>query len=111
MTSTGMAIGLQKGYKIRKRTPAPRHSNRRRAPSKRATFVRDVIREVSGYAPYERRIMELLKVGLDKRALRLAKRKVGTHKRGLKKREELSTIVAAQRLSEAKKSKEESQAS
>jgi large subunit ribosomal protein L36e len=43
---------------------------------KRTKFVREVIREVSGYAPYERRIIELVRVGLDKRALKLAKRKV-----------------------------------
>ena len=43
---------------------------------KRTKFVREVIREVSGYAPYERRIIELMRVGLDKRALKLAKRKV-----------------------------------
>ena len=42
----------------------------------RNAFVKSVIREVSGYAPYERRAMELLKNGLDKRALRLLKRKV-----------------------------------
>lgn len=38
--------------------------------------MREVVREVSGFAPYERRIMELLRVGHDKRALRVAKRRV-----------------------------------
>jgi hypothetical protein len=38
--------------------------------------VRDIIREVAGLAPYEKRICELLKVGRDKRALKVAKRKV-----------------------------------
>jgi hypothetical protein len=35
-----------------------------------------VIREVSGFAPYERRIVELLKISKDKRALRVAKKRV-----------------------------------
>ena len=33
-------------------------------------------------APYEKRIGELLKTGRDKRALKFAKRKLGTHGRG-----------------------------
>ena len=39
-------------------------------------FVRDIIREVAGLAPYEKRVTELLKVGKDKRALKLCKKKV-----------------------------------
>jgi len=88
--------------------------------------VREVIREVSGFAPYERRIIELMRVGLDKRALKLAKRKVitctqcfpypwtltegaqiGTHRRALRKREEMGNIVSAQRLA-ASRPKDES---
>ena len=44
--------------------------------SKRVKFVREIIKEVAGLAPYERRVTELLKVGRDKRALKLCKRKV-----------------------------------
>lgn len=38
--------------------------------------MRDIIREVAGLAPYEKRVTELLKVGKDKRALKVAKKKV-----------------------------------
>jgi large subunit ribosomal protein L36e len=61
--------------------------------SKRVKFVRDIVREVAGQAPYEKRVMELLKVGKDKRALKLCKRKLGTHLRGKKKREEMSELL------------------
>lgn len=42
--------------------------------------IRDLVRDVVGSAPYEKRLMELLKVGRDKRALKLAKRKVRRRK-------------------------------
>lgn len=45
--------------------------------TKHTKFVRDMIREVCGFAPYERRAMELLKVSKDKRALKFIKKRVG----------------------------------
>lgn len=65
--------------------------------SKRTDFVRKLIREVAGFAPYEKRITELLKVGKDKRALKVAKKKLGTHKRAKKKREEMSNVLRKMR--------------
>lgn len=62
--------------------------------------IREIVREVCGFAPYERRVMELLKIGTastNKRALKLAKRRLGTHLRGKRKREELQEVIAAQR--------------
>eukprot|EP00013_Stygamoeba_regulata_P005833 CAMPEP_0177630582 /NCGR_PEP_ID=MMETSP0447-20121125/1286_1 /TAXON_ID=0 /ORGANISM="Stygamoeba regulata, Strain BSH-02190019" /LENGTH=115 /DNA_ID=CAMNT_0019131995 /DNA_START=345 /DNA_END=692 /DNA_ORIENTATION=- len=90
---SGIAIGLNKGHAIQKRTLAPRPSNRKGASSKRGTFVKDVVREVSGYAPYEKRIIELMRNQLDKRALRFAKKRVGSHQRAKRKREELANVA------------------
>lgn len=53
--------------------------------------------QVAGYAPYERRLQELLKVGKEKRALKLAKKKLGSHKRGKAKREEMANVLRASR--------------
>lgn len=44
--------------------------------TKHSKFIRDTIREVCGFAPYERRAMELLKVSKDKRALKFIKKRV-----------------------------------
>lgn len=52
---------------------------------------------MAGFAPYEKRITELLKVGKDKRALKVAKRKLGTHKRAKRKREEMSSALRKMR--------------
>ncbi|KAM7504768.1 hypothetical protein LguiB_003672 [Lonicera macranthoides] len=94
---TGLAVGLNKGHVVTRKELAPRPSDRKGKTSKRIHFVKSVVREVAGLAPYEKRITELLKVGKDKRALKLAKRKLGTHKRAKKKREEMSTVLRKMR--------------
>lgn len=94
---SGLFVGINKGHVVTKREVAPRPSDRKGKTSKRVHMIRQVIREVAGFAPYERRITELLKVGKDKRALKLAKRKLGTHKRAKKKREEMSNVLRKMR--------------
>lgn len=71
--------------------------------TKHTKFVRDLVREVVGHAPYERRCMELLKVSKDKRALKFLKRRLGTHIRAKRKREELGNILAHMRKAAAHK--------
>jgi large subunit ribosomal protein L36e len=65
--------------------------------TKRMNFIRGLIREVAGFAPYDKHITELLKVGKDKRALKVAKRKLGTHRRAKKKREEMAGVLRKMR--------------
>jgi hypothetical protein len=64
-------------------------------------FVRSLIREVTGFAPYERRIIELLKNSRDKRARKLAKKRLGTMRRAKRKVEEMSTAVSEMRRAAA----------
>ncbi|XP_013388351.1 60S ribosomal protein L36-like [Lingula anatina] len=92
-----MAVGLNKGHKVTKNVMKPRPSRRIGVLNKHIKFIRDIVREVSGFAPYERRCMELLKVSKDKRALKLAKKRLGSHKRAKRKREEMQKIIQAQR--------------
>nr|XP_020854665.1 60S ribosomal protein L36-like [Phascolarctos cinereus] len=94
-----MAIGLNKGHKVTKNISKPRHCRRRGRLTKHTEFVRDMIREVCGFAPYERWAMELLKVSKDK----FIKKRVGTHIQAKRKREELSNVLAAIRKAAAKK--------
>ncbi len=83
------------------------------ALGKRVKFVRDLVREVAGFAPYEKRCMELLKNNKDKRARKLAKKRVlydigfswmlmvflqlGTLRRAKKKVEELANVLVESR--------------
>jgi len=97
---SGLAAGLNKGFIVTRREMAPRPSHMKGRKSQRNGLIKEVIREVVGFAPYERRMIELLKIGSAstfKRALKLAKKRLGTHKRGKKKRDEMSEAVAAMR--------------
>ena len=94
---SGLFVGINKGHVVTKRELPPRPSDRKGKSTKRVSFVRNLIREVAGFAPYEKRITELLKVGKDKRALKVAKRKLGTHKRAKKKREEMANVLRKMR--------------
>ena len=66
-------------------------------PQKQAKLVREITREVCGHAPYEKRCMELLRISKDKRALKFLKRRLGTHARAKKKRDEMSNVLIQQR--------------
>lgn len=97
---TGIAVGLKRGFVVTKRATPPRPSRRPRKLSPRMGSIREVIRQVAGFAPYERRMIELIKIGsaaTTKRALKFAKKRLGTHRRGKCKRQELQNVVAAQR--------------
>ncbi|KAL1304893.1 hypothetical protein AAFC00_003811 [Neodothiora populina] len=94
---SGIAVGLNAGYKVTPRQPKPRVSRTKGHLSKRTAFVRDVVKEVSGLAPYERRVIELLRNSKDKRARKLAKKRLGTFGRAKAKVEEMTNVIARSR--------------
>lgn len=92
------SVGLNKGFLVHKRVVPTRPSRRKGKKSARVQAIREVIRQVAGFAPYERRMLDLIKIGTaatTKRALKFAKKRLGTHKRGKAKREELTEVAAA----------------
>ncbi|KAA8499503.1 60S ribosomal protein L36-1 [Porphyridium purpureum] len=91
--TAGQAVGLTKGHIVTKKALVPKVSHRKGALGKRTQFVRSLIREVVGFAPYEKRIIELLRIGKDKRALKFAKKRLGTHLRAKRKREEMGDAL------------------
>ncbi|XP_037059351.1 60S ribosomal protein L36-like [Peromyscus leucopus] len=98
------AVGLNKGHKVtRKNVSKLRHSRRLGHLTKHTKLVWDMIPEVCGFAPYERRAMELLKVSKDKRVLKFIMKRVGTHIHTKRKQEELGKVLAAMRKAAAKK--------
>mmetsp|Transcript_15671 Transcript_15671/g.24385 ORF Transcript_15671/g.24385 Transcript_15671/m.24385 type:complete len:105 (+) Transcript_15671:35-349(+) len=99
MTNTGIAQGANKGHIVTKRDDKIKDS-KKKAAGKRTMMARSIAREVAGLAPYERRILDMIKTGgssADKRIYKFAKKRLGTHKRALAKREDIKAINAAQR--------------
>ncbi|KAF2456720.1 ribosomal protein L36e [Lineolata rhizophorae] len=94
---SGIAVGLNAGHKVTPHQPKPRISRTKGRLSRRTQFVREVVREVSGLAPYERRVIELLRNSKDKRARKLAKKRLGTFGRAKRKVDEMTKIIAEAR--------------
>ena len=56
-----MCVGMEKGHKTTKNTLKERPAKSKGRVTKHNKFVRDLVREVVGFAPYERRAQELLR--------------------------------------------------
>ncbi|CAA9988119.1 60S ribosomal protein L36, putative [Plasmodium knowlesi strain H] len=96
--ATGIAVGFNSGHVVTKRNL--KQSIKKKPKSQKKELINDVVREITGFSPYEKRLIELIKIGTSaatKRSLKYAKKKLGTHKRGKAKREEIQKIVIMQR--------------
>ena len=100
---SGLFVGLNHGHKATmpaKMAWKKRPALRKGALSKRASFVREVIHEVAGHSTLEKRMLEMIRTGVaakEKKAVKLARAKLGTHRRAQRKRDELSNFLVAQR--------------
>ena len=100
VSSSGMRVGLTKGFPTTKLEKAPKQSYKKGKLGKQVAMTRAVIRDVVGLMPYEKRILDIMKTGgaaADKRVYKYAKKRLGTHKRSLIKREELKRYEQASR--------------
>merc|ERR1712100_297984 len=91
--ANGIAVGLDKGHQVTKKERKAAPARRKGCLANRVKLVREIVKEVAGMAPYEKRIAELLRIGKDKRALKYAKNKLGTHIRAKRKRDEVAEIL------------------
>ncbi|RWS28325.1 60S ribosomal protein L36-like protein [Leptotrombidium deliense] len=101
-----LVVGLQKGHRVTENKRNPKPSRSKNKVTKHNKFIRDIVREVAGFAPFEKRCQELLRISKDKRALKFLKRRLGTHIRGKRKRDEMSNVLVQQRKAAAHKEKE-----
>ncbi|KAM0750287.1 ribosomal protein L36e [Meredithblackwellia eburnea MCA 4105] len=61
MARSNLPVGLTKGHPTTAIAQKPKPSNRKGKKSARSSFVKSIVREVAGFAPYERRVMELIR--------------------------------------------------
>lgn len=61
LTSIGLVWGINRGHPTNRRVLAPRRVQSKGVSSERVKTIRSIIREVTGFAPYERRAMELIR--------------------------------------------------
>jgi len=91
-------VGPNKGHNVSK---LPGHKGRQSRTkgnvTKKTKFVKGVIREVVGFSGYEKRIIELLRISKDKRALKFCKKRLGAHTAAKRKREEMQQVIQAQK--------------
>merc|ERR1712105_179545 len=91
-------VVLSKPPKANKNTHTKMSEGKEKKTSVKAAFMRDLMRDVTGFAPYEKRCMELLKLNKDKRAPKFVKKRLGTHTRGKRKREEMMKMQKQMRM-------------
>merc|ERR1711981_25658 len=95
---TGLARGPNKGHIVKPLPLTHKPSEKKGKLGTKVALARTVIRELVGFAPYERRCMDLLQQGFDKRALKFCKKRLGTHRRGKLKRTEMEGQLQAMKM-------------
>ena len=95
----GTKIGAEKGFPVEKlpKKVLPKHRKGAGSKSTKVRLVKEIVREVGGLLPYEKRIMDMIKTGgasAEKRIYKFAKKRLGTHTRALRKREDVKDCYA-----------------
>lgn len=98
---SGFAVGVNKGRIVK--LPAQmawktKPVTRKGKLAKRNKAVRAVIREVAGYSPLEKRMLELIRSDnavKEKKAVKIARKRIGTHRRAMFTKQRLVDAIAA----------------
>ena len=102
---TGLFVGLNHGFVVTKPKQAAdvhkvQKSYRKGKLHPRVAAVRAVINEISGLAPYERKMLEMIRTGVQKKeklAVKLARKRLGSQRRANAKRDQMLAVIAVQR--------------
>lgn len=77
-----------------------------RSSGKHNKLVREVVHELAGWAPYERRAMDIIKLGKTKTARAFLKKRLGTHSRAMHKLHHLEDVIQEENMHHAHHHKE-----
>merc|ERR1711920_1130545 len=102
---TGIFVGLNRGHivtkpKVEAEAFKANKSGRKGRIHPRVKAVREVVLEVCGLSPFQKKMLEMIRTGVaikEKKAVKLARARVGQHKRAGRIRDNLLSIIQAQK--------------
>ena len=108
---SGIFVGLNRGHVVTKPKVSDRafkanKSNRKGRLHPRVQAVREVVQEVCGLAPFQKKMVEMIKTGVaikEKKAVKLARKRVGQLKRAKHIRDNLLNLIQAQKREAAER--------
>merc|ERR1712226_1329443 len=106
---TGIFVGLNAGFvvtkpKVEAEAFKANKSGRKGRLHPRVKAVREIVQEVCGLQPFQKKMIEMIRTGIaikEKKAVKLARARVGQHKRAGHIRDNLVAIIAAQKKAAA----------
>ena len=112
---TGLFVGLNRGHVVTKPKVSDRafranKSSRKGRLHPRVQAVREVVQEVCGLAPFQKKMVEMIKTGVavkEKKAVKLARKRVGALKRAKHIRDNLLNLIQTQRREAAERAEAE----
>lgn len=105
MQKSGLSVGLNHGFIVTKPkgnadAQKTNRSHRKGRLHPRVAAVRSIVQEIAGLVPWERKMMELIRsqdAKKEKSAVKMARKRLGSHRRAQRKRDQINAIIAAQR--------------
>ena len=91
--ANGIIAGVNRGFQTTKRARQPQKNTRLGATHKRQRAVKAIIADTVGLTPMDRRLVELLRVGKEKRALKLANKRLGNITHAKKRRARMEDYI------------------
>lgn len=90
---SGIIAGFNKGHKTTPRARPVSRKTRLALPHKRMRAVKAIIQEVAGMTALDKRITELLRVGKEKRAVKVCKRRLGNFAQAKKRKVKVEELL------------------